>query len=195
MGRTSQIKRETSETKIEVSVNLDGTCEHDICTPIPFLDHMLTQVSRHGFFDLRIQAEGDTEIDFHHTVEDIGISLGKAFSQALGEKKGIRRFADVKVPLNEALASVVLDISGRSFFVFNADFPKAKIGAFDVELVPEFFQAFAANSGMTLHISVPYWGNLHHAVEAIFKSFARALDKACSLDPRCEEIPSTKGKL
>lgn len=195
MGRTSQIKRATSETEIEVSVDLDGTGENDIHTPIPFLDHMLAQLSRHGFFDLKVEAKGDTDIDFHHTVEDVGISLGKAFSQALGEKRGIRRFADVKVPLNEALASVVVDISGRSFFVFNADLPKAKIGEFDVELVPEFFQAFAANSGMTLHISVPYWSNLHHAVEAIFKSFARALDQACTLDPRCNKIPSTKGQL
>ncbi|MEC7640943.1 MAG: imidazoleglycerol-phosphate dehydratase HisB [Nitrospinota bacterium] len=195
MGRISQIKRATSETEIEVTVNLDGTGQHDINTPIPFLDHMLAQLSRHGFFDLNVKAKGDTEIDFHHTVEDIGISIGQAFAQALGKKKGIRRFADVRIPLNEALASVVVDISGRSFFVFNGDLPKAKIGDFDVELVPEFFQAFAANSGMTLHVSVPYWNNLHHAVEAMFKSFARALDQACSLDPRSGDIPSTKGKL
>ncbi|MFQ5671744.1 MAG: imidazoleglycerol-phosphate dehydratase HisB [Nitrospinales bacterium] len=195
MGRVSQIKRATRETEIAVSLNLDGSGEHNIQTPIPFLDHMLAQLSRHGFFDLDIQARGDTEIDFHHTVEDVGISLGQAFSQALGDKKGIRRFADVSVPLNEALATSVVDLSGRAFFVFNADLPKAKIGEFDVELVPEFFQAFAANAGVTLHITAAYWSNLHHVVEAMFKSFARALDEACSLDPRSGEIPSTKGRL
>lgn len=195
MARVSQIKRATRETEIVVSLNLDGSGKHDIQTPIPFLDHMLAQLSRHGFFDLEIQARGDTEIDFHHTVEDVGIALGQAFSQALGDKKGIRRFADVSVPLNEALATSVVDLSGRAFFVFNADLPKAKIGEFDVELVPEFFQAFAANGGITLHITAAYWSNLHHVVEAMFKSFARALDEACSLDPRSGEIPSTKGRL
>lgn len=195
MARISQIKRSTRETEIEVTLNLDGKGEYDIATPIPFLDHMLSQLSRHGFFDLKIRAKGDTEIDFHHTVEDIGIALGKAFAQALAEKKGIRRFAEARVPLNEALAECVVDISGRAFFVYKVDLPKAKIGEFDVELVPEFFQAFATNSGITLHLSAPYWSNLHHVVEAMFKSFARALDLACSLDPRSGEIPSTKGKL
>ena len=195
MGRTSRIKRSTHETEIEASVNLDGKGEHEIDTTIPFLDHMLSQLARHGYFDIKISAKGDTHIDFHHTVEDIGIVLGQAFGEALGDKKGIRRFADTYAPLNEALAQCVLDISGRGFFVFNVKLPKAKIGEFDVELVPEFFQAFANNAGITLHLNCPYWDNLHHIVEALFKSFARALDQACTLDGRTDRVPSTKGKL
>ena len=195
MARTAKIKRATGETEISVSLNLDGKGEHDIQTSIPFLDHMLTQIARHGLFDLVIKAKGDTHVDFHHTVEDVGITLGQAFEKALGDKKSIRRFADVSLPLNEALAQCVVDISGRSFLVFNVDLPKAKIGEFDVELVSEFFHAFAGNSGVTLHINSPYWTNLHHIVEAIFKSFARALDQASSLDPRSKGVPSTKGRL
>ncbi len=195
MDRTSAVKRATRETEIEVELNIDGTGKNDIDTSIPFLDHMLNQLSRHGFFDLKVRAKGDIEIDFHHTVEDIGITLGEAFGKALGDKKGIRRFAQASVPLNEALANCVIDISGRAFFVFNVDLPKSKIGQFDVELVPEFFQAFSANSGITLHFNSAYWNNLHHIIEALFKSFARALDQACSLDSRSREVPSTKGKL
>ncbi len=195
MERQAQVKRTTSETDIEVSINLDGTGQQEIATPIPFLDHMLAQIARHGHFDLVVKASGDTHIDFHHTVEDIGIALGEAFLKALGDKRGIRRFAHAKVPLNEAMADVVVDISGRAFFVFNLDLPKSKLGQFDVELVSEFFQAFSANSGVTLHINSPYWSNLHHIVEASFKAFARALDQASSLDPRSKEIPSTKGTL
>jgi len=195
MGRTSQIKRATHETEISVGLDLDGKGEYDIQTSIPFLDHMLAQIARHGFFDLAIKAKGDTHIDFHHTVEDVGIALGQAFEKALGDKKSIRRFADVSLPLNEALAQCVVDISGRSFLIFNVDLPKAKIGEFDTELVAEFFHAFAGNSGITLHINSPYWTNLHHIVEAIFKSFARALDQASSLDPRSKDVPSTKGRL
>ena len=195
MERCSQVKRVTNETQIEVSLVLDGSGKHDIQTPIPFMDHMLAQLSRHGYFDLIIKAQGDTHIDFHHTVEDLGIALGQAFSKALGDKKGIRRFASARVPLNEALADCVVDISGRAVFVCNIDFPKAKLGDFDVELVPEFFQAFAANSGTTLHFNSPYWNNLHHLVEASFKAFAKALDQACALDPRSTAVPSTKGTL
>lgn len=195
MARTSHVKRSTSETQIEVSVNLDGTGVQDIQTPIPFLDHMLSQLARHGYFDLTVKAQGDTHIDFHHTVEDVGIAVGQAFKEALGDKKGIRRFAEANVPLNEAMAQCVIDISGRAFFVFNLELPKAKLGEFDVELVPEFFQAFSANSGMTLHFNSPYWNNLHHITEALFKSFARALDSACTLDSRSEDVPSTKGTL
>ncbi len=195
MERCSQVKRVTSETQIEISLVLDGSGKYDIQTPIPFMDHMLAQLSRHGYFDLIIKAQGDTHIDFHHTVEDLGIALGQAFSKALGDKKGIRRFASARVPLNEALADCVVDISGRAFFVCNIDFPKAKLGDFDVELVPEFFQAFAANSGTTLHFNSPYWNNLHHLVEASFKAFAKALDQACALDPRSTTVPSTKGTL
>ncbi len=195
MARTSKVRRVTRETEIEVELNIDGTGVHDIQTSIPFLDHMLSQLARHGYFDIVIRAKGDIEIDFHHTVEDMGIALGEAFSKAMGDKKGIRRFAQASVPLNEALAHCVIDIAGRAFFVFNAEFPKSKIGQFDVELVPEFFQAFSANSGITLHFNAEYWTNLHHIIEAMFKSFARALDQACTLDSRSNEVPSTKGKL
>jgi imidazoleglycerol-phosphate dehydratase len=195
MARTSQIKRSTKETEIEVSLKLDGQGEGEIDTAIPFLDHMLSQLSRHGYFDLKLTAKGDIHVDYHHTVEDVGIVLGEAFASALGDKKGIRRFADTQAPLNEALAQTVIDISGRGYFVFNAKLPKSKIGEFDVELVPEFFQAFAINAGITLHMNCPYWENLHHVVEALFKSFARSLDIACSLDDRTDQVPSTKGKL
>jgi len=195
MARTSQVKRATRETEIEVELNIDGTGVHDIQTSIPFLDHMLSQLARHGYFDLKIRAKGDIEIDYHHTVEDMGIALGQAFSKAMGDKKGISRFAQASVPLNEALAHCVVDIVGRAFFVFNVELPKSKIGQFDVELVPEFFQAFSANSGITLHFNAEYWTNLHHIIEAMFKSFARALDQACALDSRSSEVPSTKGTL
>ena len=195
MARTSHVKRSTSETQIEVKLNLDGSGIQEIDTPVPFLDHMLSQLARHGYFDLTIKAQGDTHIDFHHTVEDVGIAVGQAFKEALGDKKGIRRFSEANVPLNEALAQCIIDISGRAFFVFNVELPKAKLGEFDVELVPEFFQAFSANSGITLHLNSPYWNNLHHITEALFKSFARALDSACSLDSRTSEVPSTKGTL
>jgi len=195
MARTSHVKRSTSETQIEVILNLDGTGIQDIQTPVPFLDHMLAQLARHGYFDLTVKAQGDTHIDFHHTVEDVGIAVGQAFKEALGYKKGIRRFAEANIPLNEALAQCIVDISGRAFFVFNVELPKAKLGEFDVELVPEFFQAFSANSDITLYLNSPYWSNLHHIVEALFKSFARALDSACTLDSRSNDVPSTKGKL
>ena len=195
MARSSQVTRSTKETEIEVSLNLDGQGKNEIDTSIPFLDHMLSQLSRHGYFDIKLKAKGDTHIDYHHTVEDIGIVLGEAFAEAIGDKKGICRFADTQAPLNEALAQCVVDISGRGYFVFNVTLPKSKIGEFDVELVPEFFQAFAINAGITLHMNCPYWENLHHIVEALFKSFARALDLACSLDTRTDQIPSTKGKL
>ena len=195
MARTSHVKRSTSETQIEVRLNLDGSGIQDIKTPIPFLDHMLSQLAKHGYFDLTVKAQGDTQIDFHHTVEDVGIAVGRAFKEALGEKKGIRRFAEASTPLNEALAQCVIDISGRAFFVFNVELPKSKIGEFDVELVAEFFQAFSANSDTTLHLNSPYWNNLHHIIEALFKAFARALDSACSIDSRTSDIPSTKGTL
>ncbi len=195
MARTAKVRRATRETEIEVELNIDGTGAHEIQTSIPFLDHMLSQLARHGYFDLNIRAKGDIEIDYHHTVEDMGIALGDAFSQAMGDKKGIRRFAQASVPLNEALAHCVVDIAGRAFFVFNLDLPKSKIGQFDVELVPEFFQAFSANSGVTLHFNSEGWTNLHHIIEAMFKAFARALDQASTLDPRSSEVPSTKGQL
>ena len=195
MARTSKVKRSTKETEVDVNLNIDGKGESEIDSGIPFLDHMLSQLSRHGYFDIKLKAKGDIHIDYHHTVEDIGIVLGEAFAKALGDKKGICRFSDTQAPLNEALAQTVIDISGRGYFVFNVKLPKSKIGEFDVELVPEFFQAFAMNAGITLHMNCPYWENLHHIVEALFKSFARSLDIACSLDGRNSQIPSTKGKL
>ena len=195
MARISHVKRSTSETQIEVKLSLDGSGIQEIKTPVPFLDHMLSQLAKHGYFDLTIKAQGDTHIDFHHTVEDVGIAVGQAFKEALGDKKGIRRFSEANVPLNEALAQCIIDISGRAFFVFNVELPKAKLGEFDVELVSEFFQAFSANSDITLHLNSPYWNNLHHITEAMFKAFARALDSACTLDPRTSEVPSTKGTL
>ena len=194
-NRSANVSRKTSETEVSVSLNLDGSGQNDISPGIPFLDHMISQLSRHGYFDIKLKAKGDIHIDYHHTVEDVGIVLGEAFASALGDKKGIRRFADTQAPLNEALAQTVIDISGRGYFVFNAELPKSKIGEFDVELVPEFFQAFAINAGITLHMNCPYWENLHHIVEALFKSFARSLDIACSLDDRTDQVPSTKGKL
>tara|TARA_Y100000294_G_scaffold110961_1_gene102816 strand:- start:533 stop:1120 length:588 start_codon:yes stop_codon:yes gene_type:complete len=195
LERIASVKRKTSETDIEIDLNLDGEGKFDICTKIPFLDHMLTQLAKHGLFDLKIKADGDVEIDFHHTVEDIGIVLGKAFKKALKEKKGIRRYGSAYTPLDEALALVVADIAGRPYFVYKVDLPKEKIGEFDVELVEEFFQAFANNCGVTLHISLIYGNNLHHSVEAIFKAFAKAMDQGTSLDKRVKDIPSTKGSL
>ena len=195
MERTASVKRKTSETDIEIDLNLDGEGKFDISTKIPFLDHMLTQLAKHGLFDLKIKADGDVEIDFHHTVEDVGIVLGKAFKKALKEKKGIRRYGSAYTPLDEALALVVADIAGRPYFVYKVDLPKEKIGEFDVELVEEFFQAFANNCGVTLHIRLIYGNNLHHSVEAIFKAFAKAMDQGTSLDKRVKDIPSTKGSL
>ncbi len=195
MQRRSNVKRKTGETEISIDINLDGEGKYKIATGVSFLDHMLAQIARHGLFDLKINARGDLDVDFHHTVEDVGISLGKAFKDALGDKSGIRRYGYAIIPLNESLASVALDVSGRSFLVYNVDIPKEKIGGFDVELVEEFFRAFANNSGISLHINMMYGSNLHHLVEAIFKAFARALDEATSFDSRVKGVPSTKGKL
>jgi len=193
--RIVSLSRKTAETDIALTINLDGVGEYEVDTGIPFFDHMLCLFAKHGLFDLNLKAIGDLDVDYHHTVEDVGIAVGQAFKEALGDKKGIRRFAEANVPLNEALAQCIIDISGRAFFVFNLELPKAKLGEFDVELVPEFFQAFAANSDITLHFSSPYWNNLHHITEALFKSFSRALDSACTLDSRSEDVPSTKGTL
>jgi len=193
--RTAVVKRKTSETEIEMDLNLDGEGKYDVSTNVPFLDHMLTQIAKHGLFDLKIKAKGDVEIDFHHTVEDVGIVLGKAFKKALKDKKGIRRFGFAYTPLDEALALVVVDIAGRPYFVYDVDLPKEKVGEFDVELVEEFFQAFANNCGATLHVRLISGNNLHHIVEAIFKAFARAMDQGTSIDNRIKDIPSTKGAL
>ena len=194
--RTSTIKRSTNETKIEISLDLDGAGEAEINTSIAFLDHMLEQVSRHGLIDLNIKAQGDIEIDYHHTVEDIGICLGLAVKEALGDKKGINRYGHAFVPLDEALSRVVIDFSGRPGLDFNAQFPSDKLGSFDTELFFEFFQGFANSSLSTLHIDNLKGYNSHHIAETIFKAFGRALRMALELDPKISDIiPSTKGSL
>lgn len=193
--RTATIARKTNETEIRIELNLDGKGAHEIATPVPFFDHMLVQIARHGFFDLTVAASGDIEIDAHHTVEDTGICLGEAFKQALGDKAGIRRYGRGTMPMHEALASVILDFSGRPHLVFNVAMPKAKVGEFDTELVEEFFTAFCNHAGANVHVNLAYGDNLHHIIEAVFKAFARALDDACSIDPRIEGVLSSKGSL
>ncbi|KIH75947.1 imidazoleglycerol-phosphate dehydratase [Geoalkalibacter ferrihydriticus] len=195
MARKATIERKTRETDIRVSLELDGRGASEIQSPVPFFDHMLTQIARHGFFDLEVAAQGDIEIDAHHTVEDIGICLGEAFKKALGDKAGIRRYGRGTAPMHEALVSVILDFSGRPFLVFNVDLPKAQVGNFDVELVEEFFTAFCNHSGANIHVNLAYGDNLHHIIEAVFKAFARALDEATQIDPRIEGVLSSKGKL
>jgi imidazoleglycerol-phosphate dehydratase len=195
MARKASIDRKTTETKIRLNLNLEGKGDYDIDTGVPFFDHMLTQVAKHGFFGIKIKAIGDLEIDAHHTIEDVGICLGEAFKQALGDKIGVRRFGRGTMPMHEALASVILDFSGRPFLVFNVDLPKAKVGEFDVELVEEFFTAFCNHSGANIHVNLAYGENLHHIVEAIFKAFGRALDDATGFDSRIETVMSSKGML
>ncbi|WP_375306406.1 imidazoleglycerol-phosphate dehydratase HisB [Bradyrhizobium sp. A11] len=194
--RTATIKRKTKETEIEVSVNLDGTGVANIATGIGFFDHMLDLLARHSRIDLTVKAVGDLHIDYHHTTEDTGIALGQAVKQALGNMAGITRYADVHMPMDETLSRVVIDISGRPFLVFKADFPRDKIGEFDTELVREWFQAFAINAGVTLHVETLYGDNSHHIAESCFKGLARALRTAVAIDPKAVgEIPSTKGSL
>jgi imidazoleglycerol-phosphate dehydratase len=195
MARKASIERKTKETDISVSLELDGRGDSAINSPVPFFDHMLTQIARHGFFDLTIAAQGDIEIDAHHTVEDVGICLGEAFKKALDDKRGIRRYGRGTAPMHEALASVILDFSGRPFLVFNVDLPKAQVGNFEVELVEEFFTAFCNHSGANIHVNLAYGENLHHIIEAVFKAFARALDEATQIDPRIEGVLSSKGSL
>ncbi|QDF41097.1 imidazoleglycerol-phosphate dehydratase HisB [Bradyrhizobium symbiodeficiens] len=194
--RTATIKRKTKETEIEVTVNLDGTGVADIATGIGFFDHMLDLLARHSRIDLTVKAVGDLHIDYHHTTEDTGIALGQAVRQALGNMAGITRYAGVHMPMDETLSRVVIDISGRPFLVFKADFPRDKIGEFDTELVREWFQAFAMNAGVTLHVETLYGDNSHHIAESCFKGLARALRTAVAIDPKAVgEIPSTKGSL
>lgn len=195
MARTATISRKTKETEIRLTLDLDGRGVHAIESGVPFLDHMLTQIARHGFFDLQIHAEGDLEIDAHHTVEDLGICIGEAFKQALGDKSGVRRYGRGSMPMHEALAAVVLDFSGRPFLVYNVPLPKAQVGNFELELVEEFFTAFCNHAGANLHVNLAYGDNLHHIIEAVFKAFARALDEATQLDPRVEGVLSSKGTL
>jgi len=195
MARTANIDRNTTETKIRLNLALDGKGEYDIETGVPFFDHMLAQIARHGFLSLKIRAIGDLEIDAHHTVEDVGICFGEAFKKALGNKRGVRRYGRGTMPMHESLASVVVDFSGRPYLVFNVDLPKVKVGDFDVELVEEFFVAFCNHAGANIHVNLAYGENLHHIVEAIFKALGRALDEASQLDPRIEDVLSSKGKL
>jgi len=190
------VKRETKETRISVKVSLDGTGQTKIATGIGFFDHMLDQIGRHSLIDLEIKADGDLHIDQHHTVEDTGIALGEALRKALGDKRGIRRYADVHLPMDETLTRAAIDVSGRAFLVFKTNFNTGKIGEFDTQLVREFFQAFAMNAGVTLHIETLYGFNDHHIAESCFKAVARALRMAVEIDPRQQNaIPSTKGTI
>jgi imidazoleglycerol-phosphate dehydratase len=194
--RTAQVTRNTLETRITVSLNLDGTGVSRLATGVPFLDHMLDQIARHGLIDLDIQAEGDLHIDAHHTVEDTGITLGQAFTQALGDKKGIRRYGHAYVPLDEALSRVVIDLSGRPGLEYHVDYTRARIGEFDVDLFLEFFRGFINHAGVTLHIDNLRGINAHHQAETIFKAFGRALRMAVEADARMgDALPSTKGAL
>ncbi len=194
--RKGAVARKTKETSIEVEVDLDGSGASDIVTGIGFFDHMLDQLARHSLIDITIRAEGDRHIDDHHTVEDVGIALGQALARALADKKGLTRYADCLLPMDETLTRVAVDVSGRPFLVFRTEFPTEKIGGFDSQLVREFFQAFAGNGGLTLHIETLYGLNSHHIAESCFKGVARALKSAVAIDPRqAGAVPSTKGAL
>ena len=193
--RLATVKRETKETSIEVTIDLDGTGSSKVTTPLPFLTHMVEQIARHGLFDLEVVATGDVEIDGHHTTEDLGIVLGQAVARALGDRAGIARYGHATLPMDEALMTCALDLSGRPYFVWKVPLPKAKLGTFDVELTPVFFEAFARTAGANLHFRMLEGENLHHIVEICFKSFARSLCMATRRDPRASGVPSTKGSL
>jgi imidazoleglycerol-phosphate dehydratase len=195
MTRRAEVTRETSETSIRVELCLDGSGNADVHTGIGFLDHMLAQVARHGLLDLSVKAAGDLDVDEHHTVEDVAIGLGKAFAKALGDAKGIRRFGHCATPMDDALAEVSLDLSGRPFVSFRGELPRGRVGAFDSELVEEFFRGFTVHAHATLHINLRYGSNLHHCIEAVFKAFGRSVREAVQVDPRVKGIPSTKGTL
>ena len=196
MPRTAEIARQTKETDIKVFINLDGKGENNIDTGIGFFDHMLTALSKHSGMDLDIKCKGDLYVDAHHSIEDVGIALGQAFAQAMGDKKGIVRYGSARCPLDEALGDAVIDISGRPFIVFNCDFTADKCGEMDTQLFEEFFRSFAFNAGITLHISSPYGVNDHHKAEAMFKSLARAIRQAAAIDTRFkDQVISTKGVL
>ena len=193
--RTATVERKTKETRIAVSLNLDGGGASSVATGVGFLDHMLEHLGRHGLLSLNIQASGDTHVDDHHSVEDAGIALGSALAKALGEKRSIRRYGWAIVPMEDALAEVAVDLSGRPFVVFNVPFTTHKIGTFDVVLIEEFCRALANNAAMNLHVNVPYGSNDHHVAEAIFKALGQALRAAVAIDPRVGDVPSTKGTL
>ena len=193
--RIGSVERKTAETAITVRIDLDGTGKSRIQTPLPFLSHMLEQIGRHGLFDLDIDASGDIEIDGHHTTEDLGIVLGKAVLQALGDRQGIQRYGAATLPMDEALVRVAMDLSGRAFFVWRLELPKAKLGSFDSELAEVFFEAFARSAQVNLHVHKLEGNNMHHLIEITFKAFAKALRQATTLDPRASGVPSTKGSL
>jgi imidazoleglycerol-phosphate dehydratase len=193
--RKAQVNRKTAETDITMELDLDGRGNYSIASSIPFLDHMLSLMAKHGLFDLHLKAHGDLEIDFHHTVEDIGICLGKAIRKALGEMKGVQRYGSAAVPMDETLALAFIDLSNRPYLVYNVKVHLEKVGHFDTKLIPEFFQALTNHSGMTLHLNVPYGSNSHHVIEAIFKAFGRALDEATAISSRFEDVMSTKGGI
>jgi imidazoleglycerol-phosphate dehydratase len=194
-GRQASIARKTNETDIKLSYNVDGTGVSKLETDVPFLNHMLDLFAQHGQFDLEVDARGDVHIDDHHTVEDIGICLGQTLHAALGDKRGIRRYASVFVPMDEALAQVIIDVSNRPHFEYRAEYPSTTVGSFSVELVQEFLWKFALEARITLHVIVHYGQNTHHMIEAVFKALGRALDEATSIDPRVTGVPSTKGVL
>lgn len=194
--RKASLDRKTTETQIAVSINLDGTGAYDVKSGVGFLDHMLELLSRHSLIDIKLRAKGDTHIDYHHTTEDIGIALGQAFAKALGNRKGIRRYADCFLPMDEALTRAAIDVSGRPYLIWKVEFSRPRIGEFDTELVREWFQAFAMNAGVTLHVQTLYGDNCHHIAESCFKALARVLRGAIEIDPRQNDrIPSTKGSL
>lgn len=195
MSRTANIERTTNETDITVRLNVDGTGESSIDTGVGFFDHMLTLFAKHGLFDLEVNAKGDLEVDGHHTVEDVGICLGQAFDKALGTKEGITRYGFFILPMDEALATVAVDLSGRAYLAYNMDMTASKVGGFDTDLTHEFFQAFISNAGATMHVRLQSGTNPHHVIEAVFKAFARAMDEATTVDPRISGVQSTKGIL
>lgn len=195
MSRKARIRRRTTETDVAVELDLDGQGSHRVKTGLPFFDHMLAQLGKHGLFNLTVRAKGDLEVDPHHTLEDVGLALGEAFDQALGKRIGIRRYGEATVPMDDALGWVAVDLSGRAYMAYRADGLVGKIGEFDATLLKEFFRAFATALKANLHIGIPYGENAHHMAEAVFKAAGRALDVATSLDPRVKGIPSTKGKL
>ncbi len=193
--RTAKVERKTKETDISVQLNLDGKGQYDINTTIPFLDHMLTLFSFHGAMDLKIRAKGDIEIDYHHLMEDLGITLGEALKKAVGDKKGIKRYGRSSIPMDESLATVVLDLSGRPYLVYNVKPTKGKLKDLDISLFEDFFRALSTHSMMTLHVNLEYGRDLHHIIEAIFKAFGKALKEAVTIDKSSKALPSTKGKL
>jgi imidazoleglycerol-phosphate dehydratase len=195
MSRKAVVERNTRETRIRVEIDLDGSGLHEIVTPLPFLSHMLDQLGRHASFDLRVNAEGDTQIDGHHTTEDVGIALGQAVQRALGDKVGIRRYGSATLPMDEACVTCALDLSGRPYCVWRVPLPKAKVGEFDTELAEVFFEGFARGASANLHMHLIEGQVLHHIIEICFKAFARALRAAVEIDPRSNSVPSTKGSL